>query len=43
MIEILKIKNFQMNLKFEKFELGLWKLDFEIRNLNFIKLRFEIL
>ena len=29
-----------MNLKFENFELGFWKLDFEIKNLNFINLRF---
>ena len=29
-----------MNLKFENFELGFWKLDFEIKNLNFIKLIF---
>ena len=30
-----------MNLKFENFELGFWKLDFEIKNLNFINMRFE--
>ena len=32
-----------MNLKFDTFELRFWKLDFEIKNLNFINLRFEIL
>ena len=32
-----------MNLKFDNFELRFWKLDFEIKNLNFINLRFEIL
>ena len=30
-----------MNLKFENFELGFWKLNFEIKNLNFINLRSE--
>ena len=30
-----------MNLKFDNFELRFWKLDFEIKNLNFINLRFE--
>ena len=29
-----------MKLKFESFELGFWKLDFEIKNLNFIILKF---
>ena len=29
-----------MNLKFDNFELRFWKLDFEIKNLNFINLRF---
>ena len=29
-----------MNLKFENFELRFWKLGFEIKNLNFIYLRF---
>ena len=29
-----------MNLKFENFELGFWKSDFEIKNLNFINLIF---
>ena len=29
-----------MNLKFENFELRFWKLDFEIKNLNFRHLRF---
>ena len=29
-----------MNLKFKNFELGFWKLDFEIKNLNYINLRF---
>ena len=29
-----------MNLKFENFELGFWKLDFEMKNLNCINLRF---
>ena len=28
-----------MNLKFKNFELGFWKLDFEIKNLNFINLK----
>ena len=32
-----------MNLKFKNFEFEFWKLDFEINNLNFINLRFEIL
>ena len=36
-IEILKIGNLQ--LKFENFELGFWKFDFEIKNLRFINLR----
>ena len=31
-----------MNLKFENFELRFWKLDFKIKNLNFINLSFEI-
>ena len=31
-----------MNLKFENFELRFWKLNFYIKNLNFINLRFEI-
>ena len=39
-IRSLKIENFEMNLKFENFELGFWKFGFEIKNLNFIKLRF---
>ena len=30
-----------MNLKFENFELRFWKLDFEIKNSNFINLRFR--
>ena len=30
-----------MNMKFENFKLGISKLDFEIKNLNFINLRFE--
>ena len=38
-IESLKIENFEMKLKFENFELGFWKLDFEINNLSFINLR----
>ena len=29
-----------MNLKFENFELGSWKLDFEIKKLDFINLKF---
>ena len=29
-----------MKLKFENFQLGFWKLDLEIKNLSFIKLRF---
>ena len=29
-----------MNLKFANFELGFWQLDFEIKNFNFIKLRY---
>ena len=29
-----------MNLNFENFELRFWKLDFEIKNLKFINLRF---
>ena len=36
----MKIENFKMNLKFENFELGFWKLDFEIKKFNFINLRF---
>ena len=40
-IEILKIENFEMKLKFENFELGFWKLDLEIKNLSFIKLKLE--
>ena len=42
MLEVLpirKIKNFEMKLKFENFELGFWKLDFEINNLSFINLK----
>ena len=31
-----------MNLKFKNFELGFLKLNFEIKNLNFINLRFGI-
>ena len=31
-----------MNLKFENFELRFWKLNFLIKNLNFINLRFGI-
>ena len=38
-IEILKIQNFEMKFKFKNFELGFWKLDFEIKNLSFINLR----
>ena len=38
-IEILKIENFEIKLKFENFELRFWKLDLEIKNLSFIKLR----
>ena len=38
-IEILKIENFEMKLKFENFESRFWKLDLEIKNLSFIKLR----
>ena len=30
-----------MNLKFENFEFGFCKLDFEMKNLNFINLRFR--
>ena len=41
-IEILKIENFEMKLKFENFELGFWKLDLEIKDLSLINLRFEI-
>ena len=37
----MKIGNFEMNLEFEKFELGFLKLKFEIENFNFINLRFE--
>ena len=29
-----------MNLKFENFQLGFWKLDFEIKDTIFINLRF---
>ena len=29
-----------MNLKFKNFEVRFWKLDFEIKNLNFINLAF---
>ena len=29
-----------MKLKFGNFKLGFWKLDFEIKNFNFINLRF---
>ena len=36
-IEILKIES--SKLKFENFEFGFWKLDFEIKNLSFIYLR----
>ena len=32
----MKIENFEMNLKFLNLELGFWKLNFEIKNLNFI-------
>ena len=35
----LKIKDFEMKLKFENFVLGFWKLDFEIKNLDFINLK----
>ena len=38
-IGILKIENFEMKFKFESFELGFWKLDFKIKELNFINLR----
>ena len=43
-IEILKIgslksENFEMKFKFENFELGFWKLDFKIKQLNFKNLR----
>ena len=31
-----------MKLKFEIFEFEFWNLDFEIKNLNFINLRFAI-
>ena len=37
----LKIKNFEMKLKFEIFELRFWKLNFEIKNLSSINLRFR--
>ena len=37
----MKIENFETNLQFENFELRFWKLDFVIKNLNFINLRFE--
>ena len=42
MFEILEIEIFEMNLnlKFENFELRFWKLDFEIKNFNFMHLRF---
>ena len=30
-----------MKFKFENFELGFWKLDFEIKELSFINLRLE--
>ena len=36
----MKIKNFEMNLKFENFEMRFLNLDFENKNLNFINLRF---
>ena len=39
-IRSLKIENFEMKLKFEKFELRFWKSDLEIKNLSFINLRF---
>ena len=35
----LRIENFEMKWKFENFESGFWKLDFEIKNLSFINLR----
>ena len=38
-IEILQIENFEMKFKFENFELGFWKLDFEIKELSCINLR----
>ena len=30
-----KLRIIEMNLKFENFELGFWKLNFKIKNLNF--------
>ena len=30
-----------MKFKFENFDLGFWKLDFKIKELNFINLRHE--
>ena len=44
--EILEIKDFEMNLKFEIFELRFCKLKLEIKNLNFViylNLKFEIM
>ena len=38
-IRSLKIDNFEMKLKFDNFELGFLKLDLEIKNLSFMKLR----
>ena len=38
-IRSLKIENFEMKFKFENFESGFWKLDFEIKELSFINLR----
>ena len=37
-IRSLKIENFEIKLKVEKFELRFWKLDLEIKNLGFINL-----